>query len=296
MKVVGARIPRYDGIAHVTGRTTYVDDVRIPGTLWVKALRSPEHSATITRLDTTAGRGDGRRARRDHARGRPASRIRAPGGARHPRGRALAREGRGALPGPADRARRRGRRGDGRRGRVPDRARPRDAAGDARRAAGFRRRRALLPPVGEPLHPLRGRDGPPSDPQGRHRLGVRERGHDRPGRLPPRGDRARADRDAGLPGRPRAERPAHDLLLHAGALLLDGRRRRAPAGAAQQAEVRRRHDGRGLRGEGRHRHRDDVRAPRAEVRENPSNGAGRGRRSSSAPRPARRGTWRSRTR
>jgi CO/xanthine dehydrogenase Mo-binding subunit len=52
MKVVGARIPRYDGIAHVTGRTTYVDDVRIPGTLWVKALRSPYHSATIAKLDT----------------------------------------------------------------------------------------------------------------------------------------------------------------------------------------------------------------------------------------------------
>jgi CO/xanthine dehydrogenase Mo-binding subunit len=52
MKVVGARIPRYDGIAHVTGRTTYVDDVRVPGTLWVKALRSPHHSASITRLDT----------------------------------------------------------------------------------------------------------------------------------------------------------------------------------------------------------------------------------------------------
>ena len=52
MKVVGARIPRYDGVAHVTGRTTYVDDVRIPGTLWVKALRSPHHSASITRLDT----------------------------------------------------------------------------------------------------------------------------------------------------------------------------------------------------------------------------------------------------
>jgi CO/xanthine dehydrogenase Mo-binding subunit len=52
MKVVGARIPRYDGIAHVTGRTTYVDDVRIPGTLWVKALRSAHHSAAITKLDT----------------------------------------------------------------------------------------------------------------------------------------------------------------------------------------------------------------------------------------------------
>jgi CO/xanthine dehydrogenase Mo-binding subunit len=52
MKVVGARIPRYDGVAHVTGRTTYVDDVRIPGTLWAKALRSPHHHAGITRLDT----------------------------------------------------------------------------------------------------------------------------------------------------------------------------------------------------------------------------------------------------
>jgi len=51
MKVVGARIPRYDGIAHVTGRTTYVDDVRVPGTLWVKALRSPHHSARILKLD-----------------------------------------------------------------------------------------------------------------------------------------------------------------------------------------------------------------------------------------------------
>jgi CO/xanthine dehydrogenase Mo-binding subunit len=53
MKVVGARIPRYDGIAHVTGRTTYVDDVRIPGTLWVKALRSPHHSAAIKSIDTS---------------------------------------------------------------------------------------------------------------------------------------------------------------------------------------------------------------------------------------------------
>ncbi|HXG76030.1 MAG TPA: molybdopterin cofactor-binding domain-containing protein [Gaiellaceae bacterium] len=52
MKVVGARIPRYDGVAHVTGRTTYVDDVRIPGTLWAKALRSPHHHAAITSIDT----------------------------------------------------------------------------------------------------------------------------------------------------------------------------------------------------------------------------------------------------
>src|SRR5438876_12046798 len=53
MKAVGARLPRYDGVAHVTGRTIYVDDVRVPGTLRVKALRSPHHHAGIAHLDTT---------------------------------------------------------------------------------------------------------------------------------------------------------------------------------------------------------------------------------------------------
>jgi CO/xanthine dehydrogenase Mo-binding subunit len=53
VKAVGARLPRYDGIEHVTGRTVYVDDVRVPGTLWVKALRSPHHHAAITSLDTS---------------------------------------------------------------------------------------------------------------------------------------------------------------------------------------------------------------------------------------------------
>lgn len=53
MKAVGARLPRYDGVAHVTGRTVYVDDVRIPGTLWAKALRSPHHSAAIRKVDTS---------------------------------------------------------------------------------------------------------------------------------------------------------------------------------------------------------------------------------------------------
>jgi CO/xanthine dehydrogenase Mo-binding subunit len=53
MKAVGARLPRYDGVGHVTGRTRYVDDVRVPGTLWAKALRSPHHHAGIVRLDTS---------------------------------------------------------------------------------------------------------------------------------------------------------------------------------------------------------------------------------------------------
>jgi CO/xanthine dehydrogenase Mo-binding subunit len=53
MKAVGARLPRYDGLAHVTGRSVYVDDVRIPGTLVAQALRSPHHHAAIRRLDTS---------------------------------------------------------------------------------------------------------------------------------------------------------------------------------------------------------------------------------------------------
>ena len=54
MKAVGARLPRYDGVGHVTGRTRYVDDVRVGRTLWVKALRSPHDHAAITGLDTSA--------------------------------------------------------------------------------------------------------------------------------------------------------------------------------------------------------------------------------------------------
>src|SRR5438874_9149017 len=53
MKAVGTRLPRYDGVGHVTGRTVFVDDVRVPGTLWAKALRSPHLHAGIVRLDTS---------------------------------------------------------------------------------------------------------------------------------------------------------------------------------------------------------------------------------------------------
>jgi CO/xanthine dehydrogenase Mo-binding subunit len=53
MKAVGARLPRYDGLAQVTGQLIYVDDVRVPGTLWTKALRSPHPFAWIRRLDTS---------------------------------------------------------------------------------------------------------------------------------------------------------------------------------------------------------------------------------------------------
>jgi CO/xanthine dehydrogenase Mo-binding subunit len=53
-RAVGARQQRYDGLAHVTGQSRYVDDYTVPGMLWCKALRSPVDSALITRLDTTS--------------------------------------------------------------------------------------------------------------------------------------------------------------------------------------------------------------------------------------------------
>ena len=63
MKAVGARLPRYDGVAHVTGRTVYVDDVRVPAHPLGEGLRSPHDSARIRKLDTSQGRGAPRRAR-----------------------------------------------------------------------------------------------------------------------------------------------------------------------------------------------------------------------------------------
>jgi CO/xanthine dehydrogenase Mo-binding subunit len=51
---VGKPILRYDGIGHVTARTTYVDDVQKPGMLYLKVLTSPVHKGIIRRLDVSA--------------------------------------------------------------------------------------------------------------------------------------------------------------------------------------------------------------------------------------------------
>lgn len=53
-KVVGQRVTRYDGMAHVTGETRFVDDVIVPGTQTVKALRSPVSKGVIKNLDVSA--------------------------------------------------------------------------------------------------------------------------------------------------------------------------------------------------------------------------------------------------
>ena len=51
---VGKPILRYDGIGHVTARTTYVDDIQKPGMLYIKILTSPVHKGIIRRLDVSA--------------------------------------------------------------------------------------------------------------------------------------------------------------------------------------------------------------------------------------------------
>jgi CO/xanthine dehydrogenase Mo-binding subunit len=54
LRVVGQRAKRYDGMSHVFGETKFVDDIIIPGTLAVKALRSPVHKGTIKGLDISS--------------------------------------------------------------------------------------------------------------------------------------------------------------------------------------------------------------------------------------------------
>jgi CO/xanthine dehydrogenase Mo-binding subunit len=51
---VGKPIGRVEGPAKVTGAATYSADVRLPGMIWGKALRSPLPHARIVRIDTSA--------------------------------------------------------------------------------------------------------------------------------------------------------------------------------------------------------------------------------------------------
>ncbi|MGQ9599427.1 MAG: xanthine dehydrogenase family protein molybdopterin-binding subunit [Anaerolineae bacterium] len=54
LNVVGQRVKRYDGLAHVAGETKFVDDVIVPGMLWTKVFRSPVAKGTIKNIDTSA--------------------------------------------------------------------------------------------------------------------------------------------------------------------------------------------------------------------------------------------------
>lgn len=55
-RVIHKRQPRLEGVAKVTGKTTYVGDVQLPHMVHVKVLRSPCAHALIKRLDTSAAK------------------------------------------------------------------------------------------------------------------------------------------------------------------------------------------------------------------------------------------------
>jgi CO/xanthine dehydrogenase Mo-binding subunit len=52
-KTVGSSIPRAEGKDKVSGRSVYAADVKIPGLLWGKILRSPHAHARIRNVDTS---------------------------------------------------------------------------------------------------------------------------------------------------------------------------------------------------------------------------------------------------
>ena len=54
MNTVGHDVPRIDAYERVTGKATYTRDVRLPGMLYARVLRSTRPHARITRVDTSA--------------------------------------------------------------------------------------------------------------------------------------------------------------------------------------------------------------------------------------------------
>src|SRR3984957_21283327 len=52
----GARVPRVEDPALLTGRAHFVDDVKLPGTLHAAFVRSPHAHARFGAIDTTAAR------------------------------------------------------------------------------------------------------------------------------------------------------------------------------------------------------------------------------------------------
>jgi CO/xanthine dehydrogenase Mo-binding subunit len=49
--VIGRRIPKIDSLYLATGQAQYLDDIRIPGLLYGKILRSPHPHARIESID-----------------------------------------------------------------------------------------------------------------------------------------------------------------------------------------------------------------------------------------------------
>ena len=53
LAVVGRRQQRLDGFEKVSGRSMFTDDIKLPGMLHGKVVRSPHARARIRRIDTS---------------------------------------------------------------------------------------------------------------------------------------------------------------------------------------------------------------------------------------------------
>ena len=53
-KLMGAEVKRKEDPRLITGTSTYVTDVVLPGMLWVAFVRSPHAHARIKKIDTRA--------------------------------------------------------------------------------------------------------------------------------------------------------------------------------------------------------------------------------------------------
>jgi isoquinoline 1-oxidoreductase len=52
--VMGSSPKRLDGVEKVTGAAKYAADIRLPGMLYARVLRAPQHGATLVQVDTSA--------------------------------------------------------------------------------------------------------------------------------------------------------------------------------------------------------------------------------------------------
>jgi CO/xanthine dehydrogenase Mo-binding subunit len=54
LTTIGHVTPRIDAIERVTGQATYTNDLKLPGMLYARVLRSPHPHARIRHIDTRA--------------------------------------------------------------------------------------------------------------------------------------------------------------------------------------------------------------------------------------------------
>ncbi len=66
---MGHRMKRKEDPRFIQGKGRYVDDVKLPGMVYMDIVRSPYAHAKILKIDASAALADARRARGDHRRG-----------------------------------------------------------------------------------------------------------------------------------------------------------------------------------------------------------------------------------